>query len=257
MIVLVEGVKTASDFQPLLVQLVDNDGFFGKEFWAAIVGAIFGGLIGIVGQLLSFRHERKMKEADRNEEQKAVGRSLLFKLLKMHSTASNVRKHIADWDRRGKADGITETWAAVPALANPGELISFSPAELALTSSLNEADLDRNVMGLDEYHNSLVDILNQYRMGRTELGRAMPNSHFDGSRGTAPLSDADLLRFKPDMLQLNSMIEGAAHISGEILSSSRMALIMLIGGLNAKFGTNMKFEEMSPRASGDEPFNNS
>ncbi|MCF6198996.1 MAG: hypothetical protein L3J67_06280 [Hyphomicrobiaceae bacterium] len=58
---------------------------FGNEFWAAIIGAIVGGLISAGLQWLAYREQKKQREEERKNKDTAIAHSLLFKMIGIHT----------------------------------------------------------------------------------------------------------------------------------------------------------------------------
>src|SRR5262245_42465642 len=55
------------------------------ELWAAVIGAIVGGLIAYFIQVKALREGRQQREDDLRRSNRALGYSLLFKVIKIHS----------------------------------------------------------------------------------------------------------------------------------------------------------------------------
>ena len=57
----------------------------GSEFWAAILGAVTGGLITAGLQWLSFKNQKQQRDQEKNDRNIAIAHALLFKVLRIHT----------------------------------------------------------------------------------------------------------------------------------------------------------------------------
>lgn len=67
-----------------------------NEFWAAIAGAIVGGLIAFGIQVIALREARKERIRDAAEKQKALGHALIFKVIGIYSHLRQLNLHLQD-----------------------------------------------------------------------------------------------------------------------------------------------------------------
>jgi predicted membrane-bound spermidine synthase len=69
----------------LLYLLVWNTATLTTEFVAAIVGAVVGGVIALLVQLIALSAAARERQQERLETQAALGRSVLYKMVSIHS----------------------------------------------------------------------------------------------------------------------------------------------------------------------------
>ena len=63
-----------------------------SEFWSAIAGAVIGGLIALVAQVIFLRTAKKQREDEQRRTQQALANSLLFKMMRIHSNFVAIHK---------------------------------------------------------------------------------------------------------------------------------------------------------------------
>lgn len=132
---------------------------FGGEFWAAIAGAIVGGLIALVIQLVALWAAKAERKEDHNERRRALGYALLFKMIQIYSNLRQLRDHLAGAYERGLEDGLEEPWQFVMPIVNVPDRVEFSTDEMSMLLSLGNDDVFNDLASLDQVHNSLCSRL--------------------------------------------------------------------------------------------------
>ena len=109
------------------------------EFWAAIVGAIVGGVIAAAIQALTLNHQSNEDQKRRREQNQILGRGLIFKLMRITSDFHSIQAHLDE-----SASGVyrttnAEPWTYVLPIANLPTPIKFTADEASAVMSQNAA----------------------------------------------------------------------------------------------------------------------
>jgi hypothetical protein len=215
------------------------------EFWSAIFGAVVGGLIALGSQLISSSAEKGRRREDRLISQKALGTSLLFKMVRIHSDVYGIHHHIESCyvDVRQQGDE-KEPWRFMIPLANPPAHVSFSSDEMGMLLGLKDNDVFNEVLDSDVAHNSLVDIVRLITTERRDLTNQLKVHQAEGSKLSGELTKEDWLKVRPRMIEVNSLIEAARRQAKQDYESSSKTTQALVELLNAKLGLTYKVEQL-------------
>jgi hypothetical protein len=220
--------------------------FASTEFWSAIIGAIVGGVIALIAQLIALRAERKHREEDHKRAQQALGTSLLFKMTRIYSDFVNTHRHIEDHCKSAQERNLTgELWQFVPPLANPPPLVHFTSDEMGMLIGLKDNDLFNALVSLDEVHNGMVETIKVYKELRLALAERMPAPmSWQGTTFVGALTHKQLATLRPLMVNVESVITqlrsgttSEAKVSGDVLD--RLAAL-----LRDRLGLTYKFERL-------------
>ncbi len=141
-----------------------------NEFWAAIAGAIVGGVIALAIQMIALNAAARDRKADAAERKNALGHALLFKAVRIYSHLRQFNHHVmAGAEEQKKRGHKAIAWQVVLPFANLPEKVHFSTDEMALLLSLKNDDLFNNAVSFDEVHNSTIDIFATYSERRSSL----------------------------------------------------------------------------------------
>src|SRR3546814_10422982 len=125
----------------------------GIEFWAAIIGAIIGGLIALGIQLLALRAAKNQRLEEAAERKKALAHALLFKMAKILSNLENFKEYLqGPLKIANEAKLEREPWELIQPLANYPDPIQFSTDEMAMLLSLKNDDLFNEILSMDQVH---------------------------------------------------------------------------------------------------------
>ena len=105
------------------------------DFWSGtygvIVGSIVGGLIALAGQWVTIRDVRRTRAEDRRMEQQALGHSILFQVMRIHSNFVQIDNHWKECAKIASANvSPPEIWQYLLPLANLPEKIKLENREL-------------------------------------------------------------------------------------------------------------------------------
>ncbi len=209
------------------------------EFWAAVAGAIVGALAGggVTWALQSMQDRRRRKERDQ-----ALARSLIFKLIRIHSDLQGFKKHVDECATNANAHNLSQGWQSLRAIANLPPRLSFSPEEMSYLLGLKNFDLFNKVVSLDVVHSSTIGIFEMYAARRTELTDMLPASSMQGAIGTTTMSAAQLAAFVPRATELDLLVADIKGRAEQDSKESRDALLEVNAAAAATFGKPLKLE---------------
>ena len=177
-----------------------------NEFWSAILGAVIGGLIAFGIQIKVIYENRKLREEDRDINQKAMANSLIFKLQRIYSNIGVVSKHIEECYKSelAKEEGV-EIWQILFPLANPAPSIELTSDEMSMLLSLKDTDVFNAVAGLDNRHNALMESVRIYIQRREALTSELDHVGGDGNALVSVMDEGKMLAVRPYLIAANSI----------------------------------------------------
>lgn len=178
-----------------------------NEFWAAIAGAVVGGIIAYLIQLKALNAASAARVKEVREKRKALGYALLFKMVRIHSTLTHMKSHIDECIGKlnEKQYAGSEPWQVTTPIANLTGDVNFSTDEMALLLSLKEDDLFNMVAPFDVIHNSAIKIFRTYAAKREALLAMIP-AEMNGMIGSTELSQEQMLFIGPRMAEVNQLV---------------------------------------------------
>lgn len=213
------------------------------EFWSAIVGAIVGGLIALFVQLIALRAAKKQRAEDQKETRRALGNSLLFKMVRIHSNIYGIHRHIEERFEEAMQRGLGgEPWQFFLPLANPPEPVNFSSEEMGMLLAQKNDDVFNLVLPMDVIHNSMIVLVKLINQERQKLSSLLKPDEVDGHVITGHLSKEQVLMFRPRMIEVNTLIESTRVNANRGTRDSREALKRLNSLLREKLGLSYKLE---------------
>lgn len=203
-----------------------------SEFWAAVVGAIVGSITGgLIAWLLQLSQDRR-QTSERNQ---ALARSLIFKLIRIHSDFKGFQNHVDECEANAKRDHLPIGWQSLRAIGNLPQRVSFTPEEMSYLLSLKDYKLFDKVVSLDVVHSSTIAIFELYKERRLAL-TDMLSATMRNMIGTAELTDAQKAFFEPKAAELDLLasdirnrVEQDAKDSREALEETNVAIAPTLG----------------------------
>ncbi|MBX3512814.1 MAG: hypothetical protein KF750_04450 [Xanthobacteraceae bacterium] len=178
------------------------------EFWSAIAGAIVGGMIALVAQLIAIRATRKQITADKLDIQKTLCASIIFKLIRIHTNILGVYSHIEGCLSGAKQRGLVgDPWQFVTPLINPPGHVHFNSDEMAMLLGLKDFEVFNAVLSLDVVHNSHIDSLRVLSSERRALTDRLEAEEANGVMLSGTMSHEQMMRLKPKMIEVNTLVE--------------------------------------------------
>lgn len=215
---------------------------FGGEFWAAIAGAVVGGVIAVAIQLVSLRAAIKQREQDREDARKVLGQSVLFKMLRIHSNLYSFHQYLEESFQNAASQEFTGApWQIVLAMANLPDRVRFSTEEMSLVLSFDDTDLLNRMLSADVVHNSLIEIFATFNSRRSFLAEQLP-ARMEGMRGVCELTKSELRRLEPRMAEVNQLVEDMRARSKSNWQEAHDTLAKLHTALISNLGFAYKLE---------------
>lgn len=211
------------------------------EFWAAIIGAVVGGVFSMGLQLIAIRNERKLRQDERNNIRKNMGNVVLWKLMDISSNYHHLNKHIHDGFSQGHPESWPEPWSLVKAFASPPQEVYMTYEEIAFVGSLGNIDLTHNLSTLASRYNSQIGAFLTFCRLRTDLEEEMPKK-LDGPFFVSELNEAELESLAPKMAVVNRLILDLSEIVDTNCKEAKLAAETLAKELNEEFGSALTIE---------------
>ncbi|MGE8103814.1 hypothetical protein ACQKP1_09005 [Allorhizobium sp. NPDC080224] len=214
---------------------------FNSEFWAAIVGAVVGGVIAYFVQLRALREARVARKEARQDENKALAYSLFFKMLSVWNNLAHLKNHVDEARALQVSAGVDRLSTVLRPLANLTDPVRFEPGEMSMLLGLGEADTFNEVMSQDAIHNSILPVWSLYATKRDQLHDAAHSRGLDMTSGIGTLafeagSPAELLFY-----EVTELAVVLAERADKDEAQARNARDLLLRTLNQKLGLNLNF----------------
>jgi hypothetical protein len=213
--------RIAAVLAPITAHLPSMTNLNG-QFGSTLIGALVGGLMTFLMQLLNYRRTGRLEKAARREADLTTGIAALLKVSKMASNIWGVKRHMATalaLAAAEKAQGEL-TWEFVQPTVGKTPEVTFTDAErIFIVTRLPEDFLD--VLELADVHNNLVDVMQIYSDRRIELGALMHGHPAGGTMATTNLTREQFAQLAPRILSLQSLI-------GPLVARSRQDMTQAI-----------------------------
>ncbi len=229
-----------------------------QAFWITASGAIAGAMAGATAssffsyriQRHILREEEKFRNAEFRKSQQALGRSLIIKLGKMHSSISTVHEHIEESFRLlERSHGKMPLWGSLRPLAYIPDPVRFSSDELSMLMSLGDEDFFNRVLNVEPVHDSLLGAMRVYGPQRQGLLNSLPVSYSEGTVAGACMDSKDLTpALRAQMEAIDSFIVQMHRNAKRAVSESAQALNDLTKQLQVKLDLQRRVEFIGPNA---------
>jgi hypothetical protein len=190
------------------------------EFWAAIVGAIVGS---ISAGFITWSLQRNQDHRQTLERNQALARSLMFKLVRIHSDFVGFSRHVKECEDSAKRENLPVGWQSLRAIGNLPAAVSFSPEEMGYLLSLKNDDLFNDIISLDMVHASTIGIFELYKERRLALTDLMP-AVMNGMVGTVTMTNAQKAAYDPKAAELDLLVSDIRRRVDLDVAESRAAL---------------------------------
>lgn len=221
----------------------------------AVFSVVGGSLLGAsISAAVSFWTSRKtanaaarQREADRYEARKALAYSLLFKMIRMHSTIVIINHDLQAFVERAKKDGFSTLWQVILPFGNLPDKMKFTPEEMALLLSLDDK-LFNDLGPYDDVHNSLLSLCDMYRITRnTTMSRF--GATMRGTLGTTSLTKEEAEWLAPRAAEMDMLAHAMVDAAAKETALSRQLLERMNALFVKEFKFNPKLEFRQPDAS--------
>ncbi len=210
-----------------------------SEFWAAIAGAVVGGLVSAIIQYLSIRHQRSEEEKRRLEVRQLLGRSLTFKLMRIVRDLHGINVHLTEGGKSAPPEMQSEPWSYVQPIANLPEKVLITYEEIALISE-EDVDLVNDLLDLDGIYASSMQLTKIYGELRQALAEKLPSNNFQGVRGIAELNQDQAAVLRPRMIELNTILQALFARSEADAAFAKRVLFAASCALAKKYDLKIK-----------------
>lgn len=215
--------------------------FFGSEFWAAIVGALVGGIIAYFIQLQALREARNERRNAQTDENKSLGFSLFFKTLAIWNNLAHIKNYVEEARKKQIEVSADRLSIVLLPLANIADPVKYEQREMSLLLSLGEAETLNRVLPLDAIHNSILPVWDLYATKREALHDAVEMHGIDLDSGVASISlpvDSKAARL---LFEVNQLATELAERAQRDEAEARDARDILLQTLKRRLGLEINF----------------
>lgn len=208
-----------------------------------LAGTVISAIVSYLLQRSSFAEAEKQREADRIEEQKALGLALFQKMIRIASTLEMLKLSLKNSFTRAEAQGIRgEPWQFVMPIASLPAMVHFSPEELTCLMRLDMSLF--NLIGpMDDVHNTILETFALYRFERTALTNTLEAQVIDGNRGNTSVTESEMRRIAPKGTALNVLIQAMVERTNHDSEDTWKLMSRLQEALNKEFKTSLRLEK--------------
>lgn len=221
-----------------------------SAFGGSIIGAAIGGVVNFVLQRRSLKVAKAQRDEDRLDVRKALGYSLLFKMIKVASSLENMGKALRSCFTAAEQEGFTgRPFQIVTPIGPSADRVGFSPEEMALVLSLDDKVFNE-IAALDQLHNSTAAIFDLYGERRTTVLEKF-GAVMTGSMGSTGLTQEQLDWLAPRAVELDGLVGVMLQRSEEDGARTWQALEHLRDMFEAKLGIKHKLERVTSVVTSD------
>ncbi len=213
------------------------------EFWAAIVGAVVGGVITTLLQVAQQTHERSLRNSERLEQRKMFAYSLVYKLMTINSMFVRVSHHLEKAFEAAPEDW--EPWQFLEGYATSHKHVVFSPEEMTLLLKVS-ADSFNDIAALDEVHNALSDTLGVFSRHKERIHELLPPSRMDGRKGHIEATQEQYMAARPYMVVANGIARDMRLSAKRDASRTFQAMQAAIPKFNRTLDMKLLVEQKAP-----------
>ena len=178
----------------------------------AIVGALAGsattGYVAYKIQDRAFKEAEKTRQKELRNTQQVQGRSLILKMMKIHSDILMIDKHLKTAFQAAKSHETTmEPWGFVKELATLPRPVHYSYDELSTLMSLGDDEVFNAVLNAEPVHANLLALVNALHSYRRELLEKLPVTTTMGTLASAEIDPESLAPLRLQMNAVNEIID--------------------------------------------------
>ena len=173
-----------------------------SEFYAAIAGAVVGGIIAFVIQMFAIRQASSERKEGAKNLERTLATQILLNLQEATSNIRRIREMCVEAIAGAKALHFDqEPWRALLPVSNLPSEIQFNLDQFEYLFINADSELFMDVRDLEVIHNSAIKSFNKYCLKREELGKILPGQvtnmiaetlMSEASSGLAQVAIADL-----------------------------------------------------------------
>lgn len=191
--------------------------FFGAEFLAAVVGALFGGGISAAIQYYSFREQERVRKAIEGrqerlgaeamkEKEALLAFSMLSKINRALTALTQIRDNLNNGFRHSLKNRM-EFANGVLAIASDPDRISFTLEEMALVRDLRRDEIINDLMDLPYILDGYIDNMATFRRLRLEISDLAESGEIDRTgRAWSEFKGTGAFRAKIKLHEANTLL---------------------------------------------------
>jgi hypothetical protein len=216
--------------------------------FSTLGGTIVGSAISVTTSYLlqrkSLRSAKVQRDDDRFEVRKALGYSVLHKMINITSELHNVGRAVMESLEEAEKTGLDggALFQIVKPIVPIAEKITFSSEEMALVLSI-DTNLFNQIGPMDRLHNSTVALVDLYGTRRTLVMERF-GATMQGSIGTTEMTEEQKRWVEPRGVELNSLVAAILQQSEEGGKAAWTALELLHAVLVKEFKLTRKLERV-------------
>lgn len=212
------------------------------EFWAAIVGAVVGGIIAYLIQRASLIEGRAARKEERLLADKALGYSLLFKVIAISATFHLIKNHVETAVRKAGIEKAPQRSGVLLPILNLPPAIEFAASEMAMLLSLKEDVVFNTILSLDQIHNSILPVWEKYAAQRDEVEALISDTTFDATEGKSEFTIKPGSPLQRKMFGIEMVANELIRRSAIDLDTAKDGLARLIELLNRRLKLGIKIQ---------------
>jgi len=214
----------------------------------SLIGALIGGVTSYSLQRRSLRATKAQRDEDRFEDRKALGYSLLVKMIRLTSDLHTLGKSIRTSVNAAADKNFKHLFQAVLPIAPLPDPVTFDSDELALLLSI-DSELFNQIGSLDELHKSTVALFDLYNKRRTSVLERFSAHAMEGNVGTTMLTQEQVNWLAPRAVELNMLVQAMLDRTERDGQEAWDALEKLHAALQLEFKLKHKLERRPPEKS--------
>lgn len=184
-----------------------------SDLITAVIGGIIGALAGGVPAYLIARSQAKefleRDAASKTREEKARGLTASVKVLQISNSIFALRKHVEACLLRteGESEAMEPWQRLIPMVGHTDERsIRFNDDEIVLIARTKQSQLMQDMLLLANRHAASLEAWRVYCERRDQLNERLPKpTHFEGDRGSATITEKELMELMPYTIPLNNL----------------------------------------------------
>jgi hypothetical protein len=204
--------------------------FGAAEFWAAIVGAIVGGLISLMAQRYEIAEQRKQREEDKKQLQKMLAFSVSIKMNTIYTDFFRLNQHLEESVKIASVNNVRPCNATNMLVALP-DVITFSMEERSCIYQIGPIDLFNALLVMDRYHRTAILAFENYNSLKLELEGSITNAslktNISGQVVSSETSDQSRKKLELRMNGADSLLSQIRGQLSQHLSESKSCALRL------------------------------
>jgi hypothetical protein len=214
----------------------------GNEFWAAVVGAIIGGLISGVIQFLSFKRQDQIEREKTRQRNVLISYALMFKIMKIYSDLIQFDDHINECKAKAKENDLAEPHRYFLPLVTLPDPIMVNIDEMEVLIDEHNMDVVNRLFDLSSIHRCTIDLFKAHQSLDNQLKAFIYVDDIHDGIAVTGIKMEDMTKVRPLMFQIDQLFGSISERSAQDRVTAKFCLDNSIKIINQKFGTKIKVE---------------